>query len=367
MAKRKGNKKNKRNKLLLLILLLSLSVLLLVMSTYAWFTSNTSVSVEALDVQVNTVNGLQISTDAVNWKARVLREDIISAPAEYSSVRNFLPATLDNVSTIGTVSQGYMQLYHGVVNANETNGHYELSTTLTNEAGRTGICVGDGTAADATTGIIGCGGSATNGDGIYFVAFDLFFKVDAQTDVVLTPASSVIHYAKNGATDVDTGLKNTVRVAFVKEGHVDVGAAASDAQALKMASGTYNNASRNIIIWEPNYDTHTAAGVDNAVNVYGKSRASVEGGTYQDYQGVKAAFSGVYIENANSTNYSSYFQSVNPNIKTVSEFNANQTFDTLEAGVTKYRVYWWVEGQDIDTENGATGKNMKLNLSFAIA
>ena len=42
------------------------------------------------------------------------------------------------------------------------------------------------------------------------------------------------------------------------------------------------------------------------------------------------------------------------------------TFATLQAGVTKYRVYWWVEGQDVEAENNATGTAMRLNLEFAI-
>ena len=38
----------------------------------------------------------------------------------------------------------------------------------------------------------------------------------------------------------------------------------------------------------------------------------------------------------------------------------------LSAGVTKVRVYYWVEGQDVDTENNASGSSMKLGLEFTI-
>ena len=38
----------------------------------------------------------------------------------------------------------------------------------------------------------------------------------------------------------------------------------------------------------------------------------------------------------------------------------------LKVGVTKLRIYFWVEGQDIDTENNAAGYKMSLNLQFTI-
>ena len=343
MAKRKSNKRNRKNRLFLLILLLSLSILLLVMSTYAWFTSNTTVSVESLDVNVTTVNGLQISADAVNWKAKVLKNDISTAVNNYPAVKNFLPDTLDNVSTVGAVTNGYMEMFHGTVTAND-DGSYALYTTQVDEIGRTGSCTGD---SECT--------------GIYFIAFDLFFKVDATTQVNLVGLNS-------GVTpkDADTGIKNTVRVAFVKEGHVDVGSTASAAQALK---ASYSAGSSDVIIWEPNYDTHTQAGVDNALSVYGIT-VPLSGGSGLAYKGVKAAFDrsvGVKINTTGSASYNQYFADVTPSMRTIYGNTDDQTFATLQAGVTKYRVYWWVEGQDVDTENGATGKQMTLNLSFAKA
>ena len=344
MAKRKNNnKKNRKNRLFLLILLLSLSILLLVMSTYAWFTSNTTVAVESLDVNVTTVNGLQISADAVNWKAKVLKNDISGATSNYAAAKNFLPDTLDNVSTVGAVSNGFMDMYHGTVTPND-DGSYALYTTKVDEAGRTGSCTGDGECS-----------------GIYFIAFDLFFKVDADTNVVLVGLNSGV---TPWSSEADTGIKNTVRVAFVKEGHVGVGATAAEAQALKQ---TLTAGSNDVIIWEPNYDTHTAAGVANASSVYGIT-TSQSGGDGLAYKGVKAPFDrtvGVKINTTGDAAFSQYFANVTPTIRTAYGETNDQTFASLEAGVTKYRVYWWVEGQDVDTENGATGKHMTLNLSFA--
>jgi len=341
MAKRKETKKNKRTRLLLLILLLTLTVVLLGVTTYAWFTSNTTVSVESLDVNVTTVNGLQISADALNWKAKVLRTDLEGAATNYPAVKNFLPTTLDNVSTVGAVNNGFMDMFHGTVTAND-DGSYALYTTKVDEAGRDSSCTGEACS------------------GIYFVAFDLFFKVDADSDVLLVGTSSVLP-----KTD-DTGIKNTVRVAFVKEGHVGTTATSASAQALK---ATLAAGSSDVIIWEPNYDTHTQAGADNALSVYGIS-VGTSGGEGLAYKGVKKAFDrnvGIKINTTGQATYSEYFQNVTPTIRTVYGNTDDIAFTHLEAGVTKYRVYWWVEGQDVDTENGATGKEMTLSLSFAKA
>ena len=38
----------------------------------------------------------------------------------------------------------------------------------------------------------------------------------------------------------------------------------------------------------------------------------------------------------------------------------------LSRGVTKIRIYMWVEGQDVDCENNASGGNIEFNLGFTI-
>ena len=68
---KKKNKKNKKSRLSLLGLLMFLSIVLLTTSTYAWFTANRTVTIEDINVQVETSGGLQISTDGVNWKTSI--------------------------------------------------------------------------------------------------------------------------------------------------------------------------------------------------------------------------------------------------------------------------------------------------------
>ena len=39
---------------------------------------------------------------------------------------------------------------------------------------------------------------------------------------------------------------------------------------------------------------------------------------------------------------------------------------TLSRGVTKIRIYMWVEGQDVDCENNASGGAIQFNLGLTI-
>ena len=66
-----------------------------------------------------------------------------------------------------------------------------------------------------------------------------------------------------------------------------------------------------------------------------------------------------------TTLYPNYFATVDPQIKTTKDNTAYQPLFTLEAGITKVRVYMWLEGQDVDCENSAAIANLTLALQFS--
>jgi hypothetical protein len=74
----------------------------------------------------------------------------------------------------------------------------------------------------------------------------------------------------------------------------------------------------------------------------------------------------VSLTASNSATWPQYFKAVSPKIATVNKHTGHTTTLTLKSGVTKVRVYFWVEGQDVDAENDATGSDMNLNLEFSI-
>ena len=102
----KANKKKRNNKIKSLVLLLFLTIVMLSTATYAWFTSNRTVRIDTINVNIAATSGLQISADAANWKALLSNSDLTTG---YSGNTNFVPSTgqsLSPVSTAGAVSSG---------------------------------------------------------------------------------------------------------------------------------------------------------------------------------------------------------------------------------------------------------------------
>ena len=57
---------------------------------------------------------------------------------------------------------------------------------------------------------------------------------------------------------------------------------------------------------------------------------------------------------------------VTPNIVTPETYTGSyKQVIRLSAGVTKIRVYMWVEGQDVDCENNASGTDISYNVQLS--
>jgi len=319
-----SNKKERRS-FKSTLLLLFLTATLLVSSSYAWFTSNQTVTVGSLNVNVEAKNGLQISTDGSNWKSIIQNEDITTAHSTYSASVNQVPSILEPVSTAGNVTDGKLDMFYGIVGTND-DGDYVLTTSQEEDK------------------------EGTEGK---YIAFDLFFKVEKDTPVYLSTNSGVV--TKEGVAS--KGLENAARLAFVDQGNVASGSSLVDIQGLK--SG--NTASTQI--WEPNYDVHTAAAVANAYDTYGLT-TTVTNGSVLPYYGVHKVIEETDNVTLNAATDEAFFTEVEPDITTVAGFTANKEFTTLKAGVTKIRVYMWVEGQDVDCENNASGSDITFNLQI---
>lgn len=327
MSKKSKRKNDVKSSILVLLLI----AILLIASTYAWFTSNRTVTVNSLDVNVAAKNGLQISADGTNWKSVLQKDDLLPAnlATTYANNKNQLPDTMEPVSTAGGVTSGELDLYYGTVEA-AGNG-YSLTTVKETDA------------------------KGTEGR---YIAFDVFLKVDAETKIALTPDSNVRF------TDTTTkGLENASRVAFLIQGNQATGTALGTIQGLSGATSFGTGTTTHV--WEPNYDVHTAAGVANAQSTYGKTTTET-GAAALPYYGVqKAITSGVDITKTETD--TTNFAQINPDYKTAKGNTNNYEIFTLSSGITKVRVYMWVEGQDVDCENTASGANIQFNLQFTIA
>ena len=321
MSNKGRNKKklNLRSSLLVLLLI----AILLIASTYAWFTANTVVTISTLNVHVEAKGGLQISADGINWKTVLSNDDI--APDKlttYAGNVNQIPTILEPVSTTGNVTDGKMDMFYGVVTA---------ATAADDTAG---IKLGDFTLTTSKQ-------VDTKGTTGKYIVFDAFLKVDKDQTLSLTKNSDV---KADTAKSEDRGLKNAARVAFVPSTSVAADGAETTAIQSLVPDG-------KACIWEPNDDVHTAAAVSAASSIYGKTTTQT-GATPLPYYGVKAEISTPVPLNSKAE---ASFAEVKPSIQTKEGNDAVNKVCDLKKGITKVRIYMWVEGQDVDCENNASG------------
>ena len=333
------SKKSKRKiDLKTAILILLLLAALLFASTYAWFTANRVVSVSDIDVRIEAQSGLQISADGEHWKSMLTVDDL---KAGYAGSSNQLPSTMEPVSTIGEVdtSTGFMKMFYGTV---ESQGDE-----------------GDGFALTATA-----EPAETDGETGRFVAFDLFLQVNQDEDNVILGENSTVTFKGTAGNE---GLQNAARVAFIKQTHAAIGAEASTfVTGHDLAKSFLEPSQEATDFWEPNSDVHTAAAVAAANSNYGIITQQTEADVI-DYYGINQAITtGVALGETNDGTDATHFTQVTPSIITDAAMADYDNAFSLQEGITKIRVYMWIEGQDVDCENNASGSDITFKLEFKV-
>ena len=321
MKKKKNQKRYKKWRSL--ILLLFLTIIMFGTSTYAWFTANRVVTINAINVNVQASNGIQISTNAVDWKSVLTNMDITNNA--YSGNNNQLPGVVTAVSTAGTVdtTTGLLDMFIADIDNDASTGSYVLTAEADTEPG---------------------------GSSGHFVAFDVFLRVDQRSTISLTSDSDVL------SIGTDKGLKNASRVGFVYLGHGDSDDDPADLIAL-------NSPASKAIIWEPNADAHSTVVQTSVAPEYSVTLSASSNTTYY---GLKAEVPDpVDLKTIVASGMAAYTSQVTPDVVTLEENSVYSQIFILETGVTKYRVYMWIEGQDIDCENNATGSNISFNVQLS--
>lgn len=321
----KYQRKRKRRLKLLLILIL-LTGLMLTVSTYAWFTANRIVSVNSLNVKIDSQGGIEISVDGLNWKTIVNEDELKGAINTYETSLNQLPDSIVPTSTVGTVNSGFMNMYRGITTSND-DGEYILTTKKSNET------------------------LGNEGD---YLAFDIFFKVDKTQPAYLTPNSKVTFTGTSNA-----GVENAIRIAFLDEGTTAIGSSKSAIQSMRGGTGS------DLYIWEPNSNTHSSTGIANAFSLFGQTiNANNAPLNYSGVSGEINSAQNITLGKATAANYPAYFTNVNANYKTITGFTDNTKVFDFKAGITKMRVYIWLEGQDVDCENGSSSGDLEIQFQF---
>ena len=171
------------------------------------------------------------------------------------------------------------------------------------------------------------------------VVFDFYVNLTVAKDFYLDEKSSVLS---------DNGSHMAARVAFIHEGTV-----ASDAEDLvTTAKGLTNGVEAKV--WEPNATTHYAADVSGA----------------KDYLGVNQKIA--YTSGARPATYNECFTEIKGQSLLRPTYGqdgltteATKLF-SLEAGISKIRVYIWLEGQDVDCINNVSGGKLNTKLNFKV-
>ena len=308
--------KREKRKIAILLLLMFLTAVLLNTSTYAWFSANRRVTIETLNIQVATQGGIDISTDAINWKNTVSLEDLDKAYETYPTSVNLTRILLEPVSSGGHVdtSTGYLKIYHGApINVPGAEDYY-LTTKRTIEE-REYVMSGKGD----------------------FIVFDIFLKTAGAKELYLSDASGITYTGENSV-----GTENAFRIAFVIEGTGNIDGNIESIQKL------------------------TDAGIENALNVYGRTITNINSNRLP-YDGVIAEIGRedeILLQEADSNHYPSKFKKMNVNYATRKNSTSYTRVFDLDAGITKVRVYVWLEGQDVDCENKAAVGNVDFSLQL---
>ena len=288
------------------------SVVALTSVSYAWFSLGSSASVETIEVNVIATDSIQISADGNTFSGVLSVEDL----KDEDLTRNQWPTSgIAPMSSVGALDdEGFLELFKGTIDeADSSKITSEKQTESSSEKN--------------------------------FIAFDIYVKLDEVHSFQLAAGSSV---TKKG----DLNTYTAARVAFIVLGNV-----ADETQIGTLQNDEYTSViSSAAVIWEPNSTVHVnKAGAIDASNVNKVA-----------YNGVKAE-SGTAFTVANDATYTGAVDTKSPAQDTDGKTTTALDLFELQAGVTKIRVYIWVEGQDSDCINEIAGGKFDVNLLFSLA
>lgn len=310
MSKQKTQLKGKRlTAMVASIAMVAATALSLGAATYAWFTRGTGATASGFNFTASAAEGIQISTDALDWKSHIVGSDFTPLLEEgQAQAGNRIQAIgMDPTSTNGVPAAGALTFY----SAEEEDGQYTIVEN--------------------------------NND---FLKFDIYFNNQSTSPLTLRldSTSSVTDGTPNAKTSLAT------RVAFINQGVENIG----NTQGIIALNGA--DGKSNTYIWEPNSTERSAA-------------ASASGAV----SGAKYEYEALVGNNGGSPITQDFYGYIGANAaytKTVDYTNDLAMGDTdviltlTATKVTKVTVYVWLEGQDIDNDNSTAAGNVNINLNF---
>ena len=199
-------------KLRLLILMMFITVIILITTTYAWFSVQRDVEIYGLKVNVEVAENMQTSLDGEKWTNTIeisdMRQLYGTAASGLQAVQNehanYIPTELFPVSTVGNVgTDGRMTFAQGIISERTLS---NITLCSEDDIVPGALIKGNPAATPATTGM-----EDNNKDHPY-LAFDMYLRnvSKAEEDILELNAGSIVT-----ATGAQTGLEASVRIGFL--------------------------------------------------------------------------------------------------------------------------------------------------------
>ena len=413
----KNNERNSRKRLNSLILLVAFTAVMLIVSTYAWFSTQKNVTLSGLKGVVNVAEGLQISLDASHWVNSIDFDHFEQTSASSWTQKTTSPTTyLDTDKTFQAPAENVTNVVPTELLPVSSTGYKATNDGID----QTAMKFYRGTNTE-TIKLMNDTNVLTEDSAAGYFAFDLFLMNtsagNAEDVLQLDPVSDVT------GVNESAGVQNTARVAFAlyNNAGADMKIAGDNDKAntpAKIIAGTSTGKSiKDIAIWEPNANAHTDTIVSSLANTlklkdgekgtltdvtddddnyvmskfdnddvlptYALTSASLpspvgDGKTVHiadvyDWKtpatGVKKQFTLQTDAYASGSAVTQRGEPVNLVSTGKLETDASATDTTFTIAPNQYqkiRVYFWMEGQDPDCINAASlGGGLELNIGFS--
>lgn len=336
--------KKDKHRFYLSVVVIFLLGILLIFSTYAWFSTSLNVRVKTFNMIVTRNSGLSISFDAINYDSAIeISEDVLInklVDTYPNNLSQWAANGLVPVSSPGITNNNsyFFDVYSssGVRYRNKDKSDGYVTTNLSRETRR----------------------RAFNN----FIAFDLFIKnetgspiadnlyLERDTEFKMTSEFE----ADSEDEDEMIGLVNSARIGFVKVGSVPLDTPVDVIQNLQCN----NNCSS--IIFEPNSTNHSELSIERAKKFGIPLRDGREFPTYAYIRAGGPFDIADTISGSVALDYN-YFKLQ----ETITDDAFDRPLFSVPDGVTKLRVYVWLEGQDIDSlETDSQGAEVSISISF---
>lgn len=328
----------------LLILVVFFLFVALTFATYAWFSASLNVKVKFFDVKVSTETGLFISLDGINFSD--------SIEISRDSIINDLKSTYPNHTNQWAATGLWSVSSNGIPNSNSDkfavyNGNMRKYT----DKARKGLRYVNTTLMP----------EIESSEWNQFIAFDVFLK-----NVSGSPLKDNLYIGRGTYIDFDDtadaetrekmqDIFNTMRMGIVKIGETSSKSDINTIQNLQC------NGECISLIYEPNSTKHNQESIDAAAEL----GISLSDNTYVPTYGV--------IAEGSQLNHKSGFLNSGVELDTehfalqhtIFESDFSKPIFQIPNGITKLRVYVWIEGQDVDAlEVHSEGAPVALNLDL---